>query len=230
MPKVLSYKQLMKKNYKIMEDVPDKFRDSFGEVVGNFKMLVWGDSGNGKSNLIFQLIQVLIKHGKVMYLSLEEGHEVTTQRKVAEYFNEEDNSNLRFADHTMVYDELCKVLKKRNSPKFLVIDSVQYWNISYEDYKALKRQFPTKGFIFISHANGKAVDGKVAAKIKYDAGIKVWVEGYVGFIKTSRYGGKKKPYVIWEEGAKHHYGKKYRSIVEGVKSKPTRQKKTDTTN
>lgn len=220
MPKILTYKQLMRKHYKILDDTPDSFRQSFGDIVGNFKMLVWGDSGNGKSNFIMQFIKVLIVYGKVLYLSLEEGHERTMQVKALQYFTEDEGQNIRYADHTMGYVELMVALKRKQSPKFIVIDSLQYWNISYEQYKELKKTFPKKSFIFISHANGKAVDGQVASKIKYDAGLKVWVEGYVAFIKTSRYGGQKKPFIIWEDGAKQYWGKKYRSVVQGIKTKP----------
>lgn len=219
MPKVLSLKQLMNKNYTTMTNVPDKFRDSFGEVVGNFKMIIWGPSGNGKTNLIMQLIKVLISFGKVLYVSLEEGHERTMQTKASEYFtSDEDNGKIRFADHTMGYEELVKVLSRKQSPKFIVIDSLQYWNISYDQYKELKSKFPRKGFIFISHASGKEVDGKTGTKIRYDAGIKVRVEGFVAFV-ASRYGGNQ-PYVIWEDGARRYWGKKYKSTVEGIKRKP----------
>lgn len=220
MPKVLSYMQLMRKHYKILDNTPDSFRHSFGDIVGNFKMLVWGDSGNGKSNFIMQFIKVLLDYGKVLYLSLEEGHERTMQMKAMQYFTKEEGLNIRFADHAMSYSELVEYLNTKRSAKFIVIDSLQYWNINYDQYKELKRAFPTRAFIFISHANGKAVDGQVASKIKYDAGLKVWVEGYVAFIKTSRYGGQKKPFIIWEDGAKQYWGKKYRSVVQGIKTKP----------
>lgn len=204
-----------------MEEVPDSFRQSFGQVVGNFKMIVWGPSGNGKSNLIMQLIQVLIEYGKVLYVSLEEGHERTMQTKAADYFKEnEHNGRIRFADHTMGYEELVAMLKKKQSPKFIVIDSLQYWNISYDQYKELKSTFSRKGFIFISHAAGKEVDGKTGSKIRYDAGIKVRVEGFVAFV-ASRYGGNT-PYVIWEEGARKYWGKKYKSIVTPRNGKTTK--------
>lgn len=220
MPKVLTFKQQVKKNYKILEDAPEDFVKSFGHIVGNFKMIVWGDSGNGKSNFIMQFMKVLLGYGKVLYLSLEEGHERSMQLKMSQYFNEEDGRWLRIADHTMSYRELKVLLRKRTSAKFVIIDSLQYWNISYEDYKELKKEFPTKSFIFISHANGRNVHGNVASRIKYDAGIKVFVEGYVAFVKTSRYGGEKKPFIIWEDGARQYWGKKYRSVVQGIKTKP----------
>lgn len=206
-----------------MDDVPQWFSDSFGEVVGNFKMIVWGDSANGKSNLLFQFLSVLCKQGPALYVSLEEGHEKTMQNKAAEYFKEEDHGRIRFADHSLSYNDMVALLKKKKSPKFIVIDSLQYWNITYDQYKALKASFPNKAFIFISHANGKLPDGKVANQVKYDAGIKVNVEGFIAFVK-SRYGGNK-PYVIWEEGARNYWGKDYHKKSTGVKPR-TKSKKT----
>ena len=212
MPKLTtSLKELMKKNYKLLDGVSEKFRESFGEVVGNFMMIVWGDSGNGKSNLVFQLVAELTETGRVLYVSLEEGTEKTIQNKAAEYFDEKHMGRIAFGDHHLSYPVLTALLKKMRSPKFVVIDSLQYWSITYDQYKQLKRDFPTKAFIFISHANGKMPDGKVANSIKYDVGIKVNVEGHIAFPR-SRYGGNK-PYVIWEEGAKKYWGKKYKQIA-----------------
>ena len=104
-------------------------------------------------------------------------------------------------------------LNRKKSPRFVVIDSVQYWDVDYEKYKALKAAFPRKTFIFISHSKGKLPDGKTADKIRYDAGVKVRVEGFAAFV-TSRYGGNR-PYVIWEDGAKRYWGKDYKKLLSG---------------
>ena len=112
----------------------------------------------------------------------------------------------------MNIEELTIYLKRKKSPRFVVVDSVQYWEINIHQYRTLKERFPGKGFIFLSHAAGKNPDGKTADKIRYDAGIKVRVEGGVAFVK-SRDGGNK-PYVCWEEGAKAYWGKKYKKTIE----------------
>lgn len=229
MSKFLTLKQLMKKSYKILDEIPEWFKDSFGEVVGNFKMIVWGESANGKSNFMMQIMQVLVRYGRVMYISLEEGHEKTMQSKALEYFSEADAGKLVFGNHEVTYDVLVATLSKKRSPKFIIIDSLQYWNITYDQYKELKARFSTKAFIFISHANGKMPDGKVANQVKYDAGIKIKVEGFIADVK-SRYGGNK-PHVIWEEGAKHYWGKDYKKKSTGIKpsKKTTKALKTENT-
>jgi hypothetical protein len=215
MAKVLGLKQLLSKKYKYLDNLPEVITHSFGKLTLNFIMIVWGQSGNGKSSFLMQLLKVLLLYGKVLYVALEEGFEATTQMNALRQLNAADHSGkIEFADHEMTYIELCDKLSKKKSPRFIIIDSVQYWNISYEMYKALKERFKNKSFIFISHAKGKIPDGNTADKIRYDAGIKVHIQGFVAEVK-SRYGGNN-PYVIWEEGAKRYWGKQYKKVIAGL--------------
>lgn len=217
MAKVLGLKQLLQKKHAFLENLPDNIVHSFGRLTVNFIMIVWGQSGNGKSNFMMQFLKVLLHHGKVLYVALEEGFEATTQMNAMRQLTEEEHSGkIEFADHEMNYMELVNKLSKKKSPRFIVIDSIQYWNISYEMYKALKEKFKKKTFIFISHAKGKIPDGNTADKIRYDAGIKVHIEGYVAKV-VSRYGGNN-PYVVWEEGAKRYWGKNYKKVIKGIEA------------
>jgi len=208
MAKVLGLKQLMQKRYQLLEGLDPKFKESFGELEQVFVMLVWGTSGQGKSNFLMQFVREICKFGKVLYVGLEEGHTATMQRNVLQYFTDEHLGLIEFANHEMTYVRLCEKLRKKKSPKFIVIDSLQYWNIDYEQYKELKEAFPKKSFLFISHAKGKNPDGVCADKIRYDAGLKVFVEKGLAFV-TSRYGGNK-VYVIGEAFAKKKWGKEYK--------------------
>lgn len=169
--KILALKQLLQKKHAFLDNLPDNIIYSFGRLTINFIMIVWGQSGNGKSNFIMQFLKALLPHGKVLYVALEEGFEATTQMNAMRQLTEEEHSGkIEFADHEMNYMELVNKLSKKKSPRFIVIDSIQYWNISYEMYKALKEKFRKKTFIFLSHAKGKIPDGNTADKIRYDAG------------------------------------------------------------
>lgn len=224
MAKILGYKNLLQKTFKYLDPLPDDIKASFGNLVYNFTMIVWGQSGNGKSNFLMQFLKVLICFGKVLYVSLEEGTEASMVEMVRRHLlGEGFDGNIQFADHEMTYDKLMIVLSKKKSARFVIIDSVQYWNITYEQYKAMKEKFKNKSFIFISHAEGKLPLGSTAKAIRYDAGIKVHVEGYVSKI-ICRYGGNR-PFVIWEAGAKKYWGKKYQSIISGANDKPDKTKK-----
>lgn len=228
-PKILGLKQLLQKKYSFLEGLTEKFSRSFGSLTNNFIMTVWGDSGNGKSNFIMQLLTELMKYGDVLYVSLEEGTESTMQLMALRHLSEESHSGkIKFADNTMNYDGLMWTLKRKKQAQFVVIDSVQYLDINYEKYKRLKEAFPKKSFVFISHANGKNPDGRTANKVRYDSGIKVYVEKYIAFIQC-RYGGNK-PFVIWAEGAEEYWGaKELKKIINGrAKKMPKEKLKPDT--
>lgn len=218
--KVLSLAQLLAKKYKFLDNLPEKILASFGALTMNFIMIIWGHSGNGKSNLIMQFLKIIMQYGKVLYVSLEEGHEASMQMMALRQLSEEHSGKIVFADDSMTFDELVKRLKRKRSEQFIVIDSVQYFDIDYKKYKQLKRDFKNKSFIFISHASGKFPDGKTADKIRYDATIKCHVDGYLAFIKSRlALNGIVIPYIIWEEGAKNHWGKKYQVFFKKKKAK-----------
>jgi len=224
MAKVLGLKQLLQKKYTFLEGLPEEIERSFGKLVNNFTMIVWGMSGNGKSNFMMQFLKAIMPYGNVLYLALEEGFEATTQITALRQLNEEEHGGrIAFADHEMTYDELILKLKKKKSPRFIVIDSVQYWDITYAQYKRLKQMFKNKTFIFLSHASGKLPDGKTADRIRYDVGLKIRIEGYIAF-PISRYGGNK-PYVIWEEGAKRYWKSKYKRVIESELDNEKKNKK-----
>jgi len=225
-PKVIGLKQLLQKKYNVLEGLNEVFTRSFGEkLTNNFIMTIWGESGNGKSNLIMQLLVELMKFGDALYVSLEEGTEMTMQLTALRTLSEDSHSGkIKFGDATMDYAGLMWFLKRRKQAQFIIIDSVQYFDVNYEKYKRLKEAFPKKSFIFISHAKGQGPDGRTANKIRYDGGIKIRVEGYIAFVK-SRYGGNK-PYLIWEEGAKDYWKEDYKKMLNGKVKKIIKAKAT----
>lgn len=218
-------KRLKDSVFRHLEGMSDKWRNSFGNVPHAFIMIIWGQSGNGKSSFIMMLIREIMHLGTILYVTLEEGISATTQDNLNRTFEaDEYYTNIRFADHTATYENLFAYLKKRNTERFIIIDSVQYWHIDYDKYCRLKEAFPRKSFIFISHASGKLPDGKTADKIRYDATIKIFVSQFVAFVK-SRAGGNK-PYLIWEAGAIAHYGKKpLAKILKGIEESGSKTKR-----
>ncbi|NOS92476.1 MAG: hypothetical protein HOP30_11175 [Cyclobacteriaceae bacterium] len=213
---VIGLKQLLQKRYKYLEHMTAAMLHSFGNMTTNFVMLVWGKSGNGKSNLIMQLVKIFLRMGNVLYVSLEEGHESTIQQTALKHLNDDSPYKILFADNEENYESLTARLKKKKSPRFVIVDSLQYLDMDYEGYKKWKQIFKNKGFVFISHAEGKEPKGQTAKSIRYDAPIKVHVQGFVAFV-TSRFGGNN-PFLIWEgdkpnKGARGYWGKKLKSIL-----------------
>lgn len=183
----------------------DEWFESIGEPELTGAWIIWGNSVNGKTRFALQLAKYLSKFVKVAYDSMEEGLSKSMQHAIAEIgFNDADTKkNFLFLDKEPIADLIVR-LKKQRSPQVVIIDSLQYTGLKYSDYVKLRDTFRNKLFIFISHADGRDPRGNVGKSMKYDAFVKIYVEGYKAF-PQSRYGGGKS-YVIWEKGAKEYWG------------------------
>ena len=172
--------------------------DALGEVELTGSWIVWGGSANGKTRFALQLAKALAKHVRVAYDSLEEGLSLSMRHAIEAVGFSDVKRNFVLLDGESI-DDLKERLRKQRSPKVVIIDSLQYTGLTYTEYKALRDEFRSKLFIFISHAEGHNPKGAVANSVKYDAFVKVYVEGYRAY-PQSRYGGNV-PYTVWPEGA-----------------------------
>ena len=190
------------RNYKTKTYLLDGGLDlALGEVELTGSWIVWGRSANGKTRFALQLAKALAKHVRVAYDSLEEGLSLSMQHAIEDVGFADVKRNFILLDGEGV-DELKERLRKQRSPKVVIIDSLQYTGLTYTEYKKLRDEFRSKLFIFISHAEGHNPKGAVANSVKYDAFVKVYVEGYRAY-PQSRYGGGEE-YTIWEEGAERY--------------------------
>ncbi|MBI1838256.1 MAG: hypothetical protein HYR91_13425 [Flavobacteriia bacterium] len=202
--RAISVNQLLSTNFKTMK-FEGEFKESFGTPQIARSWLIWGDSGNGKTRFTLRLAKYLTQFGKVAYNSLEEGASLSFKRAIQE------TGMVSVAKKFIILKgesitELKERLVKQKSPNIIIVDSVQYTDLDKRSYKALLNEFPTKLFIFISHAEGKDPTGATAKAIKYDSDIKIRVEGYKAFAR-SRFGGDK-PFIIWEKGAEEYWKNK----------------------
>lgn len=173
--------------------------DAIGRPEPAGTWLIWGNSGNGKTRFALQLAKYLCTLGlRVAYNSLEEGISLSLRMAVEDCNMHEVARRFILLDKESVNDVASRAAKKKG-PQAVVIDSLQYTGMSYSDYKTLKERFRHKLLILVSHAEGNHPAGRVARSIRFDANVKIWIEGYKAF-PMSRYGGGT-PYVIWEEGA-----------------------------
>ena len=175
------------------------------EISGSW--IIWGRSFSGKTSFAVRLAKYIASlGGKVAYLSLEEGLSLSLKRAF-ERENMESVNNKVELWQCVGLEEIEKLLARQRSADVVIIDSVQYLGINYAGYKKLRQAFPKKLFIFISHANEqKEPAGATAVKIRYDASVKILVDGFVA-TAFSRYGGGR-AMTIWEEGAKLNVTKK----------------------
>jgi hypothetical protein len=167
--------------------------------------IIWGNSANGKTRFALQLAKYLSRFARVAYNSLEEGLSLSMQKAVADVGMNDPvvKRNFVLLDKEPI-NELKARLRKQRSAQVIIIDSLQYTGLTYSDYKTLRDTFRNKLFIFVSHAEGREPKGNVGKSVKYDAFVKIYVEGYKAN-PQSRFGGGK-PYVIWAEGAKKFGG------------------------
>ena len=201
MSRTISVTELLTKRRNIME-----FEGAWKRAMGcpelKGSILVWGESGNGKTRFVLQFCKYLTRFERVLINNFEEGDSETMKHAFIEVGMEEVNNRIAFVD-SEPFDEMVARLEKRKSPNVILIDSVQHSGITLDQYQTLKRQFPNKLFIYVSHNKGKHPDGAVANKIRFDSNVKIWVEGFRAICR-SRYGSEE-PYTIWEEGAAKYW-------------------------
>jgi hypothetical protein len=166
---------------------------------------IWGNSGNGKSSFVMQLVKELSKYGAVFYNALEEAARYTMQKHMIRNAMTAASGKVLFEKESL--EALEARMNKPKSPQFWVIDSFQYLGLTYRQYIAFKERHPKKLIIFISHAKGSNPKGDHADSVAYDADLKIFVEGFVAFSK-GRYLGKTGEYTIWSEGAAKIWGAK----------------------
>lgn len=211
MKRAISNKNVLAAKFEVV-DFEGEWLRSFGRPELRGAWLIYGGSGSGKTTFTLMLCKYLANFSRVAYNSLEQGLSLSMQTAWERVGMAEAGARVMLLDKESEADLRAR-LRKKHSPDVIVIDSVHYWlGFRLRDYIALRDTFPTKLFIFIAHeANGKP-DGKVAEKIRYDADVKIHVEGYKAFI-TTRYelrerGEGGEDFVVYEQGARDYWGER----------------------
>jgi len=199
-----SVSNVLNKKFKTM-DFTAEWKSSFGCPSKEFSALVWGDSGNGKTDLMIQMAKYLCNFGRVAYNSMEEGVSHTFQMALERHYLQGVESKFILLDREP-WDDMVERMSRHKSPDFLIVDSVQYTGITKKQYKELKELMKQKGkgLLFLSHAQGKNPKGALADFIRYDVDLKVWVEGFKAF-PAGRLNGGGKPFTIWQKGADKYW-------------------------
>ena len=182
--------------------------DAFGTPERRGIWIIWGNTGSGKTSFVMQLCKELCKYGRVAYDSLEEGACLTMQNSLKRFNMQEVNGKFLLLDVEPI-DQLCLRMKRQKSPDFVVIDSLQYTQLTYAQFIKIKEAYRNKLIIFISHASGTNPDGRVAKKVAFDAALKIYVEGKRAFSK-GRFIGPVGHFDVWPEEAAAYYGEDVR--------------------
>lgn len=186
MKRAFSVKNVADAKFRTLE-LDGQWADAIGtpELTGSW--FIYGAPKNGKTTFALQLGKYLTNFGRVAYDSVEEGLSLTMQMAMERVGMEEIGSRLVLLEKENV-DELASRLEKHKSPDVVIIDSVQFLDMKFHEYRRLKESFPNKLFIYVSHVEGKQPEGNAARRIWRDANVFFYVEGFRAF-PVSRYGG-----------------------------------------
>lgn len=203
MSRTLSARQVLEKKHKTIS-LTGEWGDCLGEIDRSGVVFMWGNSGNGKSGAAMSFAKALTKFGKVLYVPLEEGTSLSMQNMLRRYSMSDCGRKFQLSENETI-ESLDERLSKAKAPEFVFIDSFQYAQLSYKQYIAFKERHRNKLLVFVSHADGKQPAGRAARSVMYDAGLKIWVEGYKAFSK-GRFFGSTGEIVIWPERAAKYWG------------------------
>lgn len=202
--RAFNVKDLLSKKFDIMP-FSGLWKDSFGKPCKQFSMIIYGDSGHGKTDLAIKIAKYLTNFGKVAYNSIEEGYSQTLKMAMQRNNMEQVADKFLILNKEQLPDIIAR-LRKQRSPDFLIIDSIQYLKMTKPEYFDFKNEFyPKKGIVYISHIDKGSLKGALAKDIWYDVDIQVPVEGFKAFPKKRLNGGGQ-PFIINAERAAVHHG------------------------
>jgi hypothetical protein len=233
--KVLGVKQFHQMRFRFLPLGDSPFAATMGKIPYNFIAVVYGFSGNGKTEFCMQLAKELCRFGKVGWLSYEQRHGSDLQEATRRNNMDEVSGNFypidpisNIPDGVGLLEDLDNYLKKRNAPDFIFIDSLDYTGFSFEDYVYLKNKYGgRKAFIFISHSTKSGtLKARISERVVFDGGLGIFVSNYIAAPLKNRYGGFE-PYVVWEERARLLNPLHFAKQVKEKKSKTKDRKKND---
>lgn len=196
--RLLSVKDLKEKNFKIIQFSPE-WAEKYGNPEKGFSALFYGPSGSGKSVEALKLADYIADtHGKVLYNSCEERISKSLQERVQEHGI--GSQRLYFGDNMTFEELMAKLEKGRFAAVF--IDSLQYMNFTYDQYKQFKKRYPSVALVFISQVNNRGtVNGgekfihAVDIKVNIVAGLAEIRSRFLqkGHVKVRLFGKEKQP-------------------------------------
>lgn len=95
--KKLGTEQFDAKKYKEIH-LPGELGRFIGELVYGFRMLIVGSSGSGKTEFAQQLMKLLVKFGRAMWLSYEQQHDKDLQKAMRRNKQDDWNGQVIWAD------------------------------------------------------------------------------------------------------------------------------------
>lgn len=177
--------------------------DSFGDPEWNSRWLIYGNSGQGKTEFSCQLAKYMTKFGRVLYASAEQGKSSALQSCFRR--NGLTRTSKVILGYNFDFKSFLNDFQKLKKLKVIILDSIDYVQMSKADYVEMNELCKGMMLVFVSWAEGKTPKTQAAKDVLYMVDYKLRVDNYV--VKgNNRYSGTAPPYVIWEEEAKKKHG------------------------
>lgn len=181
-------------------DYANDLYQAFGNPQNKGIWFVWGGSGSGKSSLILDITKAFCKDLKAIHNEREEDLDdvdFINRLKLKNMQDVKDN----FLTANYDYEEMCKYLDMRNSPKVIIINSANYFFKDLAQYFEFTKKYKRKKIIIISGmAKGNNPYSELETRIMYDANKKIFCSGYLASCKGRTIGPNGGTYIIWQEG------------------------------
>lgn len=184
---------------------------AFGTPERSGCWIIYGKSGQGKTHFALLLARKLDELGmRVLFVSLEMGalHD-DFQTELARAGIRSGISRIQFSEECEGIEDIEKEISKQRSADVVFVDSVQYLGdqcgVKAKEIIALRRKYPKKMFIFISHVEGKEVEGPMAYDVKKDAFRRIYIEGFKASHISRGSGGPRGYFIIWDKGYQRYW-------------------------
>ena len=163
---------------------------------------------------------------RVLYLTLEMGACDDFVNSVLDVGISSKTNNIIYSDEATI-KELDEYLSKQRSPDVIMIDSIQYFEqqggAKAPEIIRLRKKYPRKIFVFISHVDGREVEGKTAYDVKRDSFKRIYVEHFKATFIGRGKGGSRGYYIVWAEGYQKHWIENIKSDNDGTEDEETYQ-------
>jgi len=141
-------------NWKFNEkDFPKHWREHLGNIPDRFLMYVDGDGGHGKTEYSMLISKMFANHlGKVHLNNVEQGkHKQITESAQRNQFRSTITPGTWMYSNIRNFEEYKDKLRKKNSGRIQIIDSISYWPLSVKQVQELIMQFKYKSFMFVGY-------------------------------------------------------------------------------
>jgi len=202
--RVLTVRNVYDKKFKTIT-LTDQWQAAIGKPQFTGCWFIYGPPKQGKTTFALMLSKYLTSYGKVLFITAEEGISLAFKKAVKRHKMEEVEGRWFAIDSREVptVSDLIPVLQRQRGFEIIFMDSVWFYRLSQKDYRTLKRLFPDKLFVYISHVNNNGEPkGATADEIWRDSMVYFKVNGFRAF-PVSRYGGGQTIDVFPERAAEY---------------------------